>query len=621
VAVSLSLEGLGPLTNLSGSRTVFPDIAEGYFDKYTLTFTPGSGTVPPPVDITEGTNKDVTLPVGTYTIAAAAIKGTDEIAVGSVPNIVVAEGENTPATIVLGPKTGSGNGTFAYSIDLTAVTGLDNNKGSLTITPATGGAATTIDLPHTAKTESTQELAAGYYRVGVSLIKGSQGAGFSREILHIYAGLTSTLPAKTFTDQDDFYTLTPVSASLDLGSLFDPPVAGEAPDTEFDALQYTGAIVWSPTISNNKFAATETYTAAITLTPVVGYTFAGVELNGIAYSGASSVGTGTLESDGTVTVSIVFPATGAITSSVNLGVAFYHDEIEVSGYTTPPSIPQSGSLALGVTGYTEVAWYLDNSDTALTEGLSNGGASLALSAAELGPGSHRVTVAGTKYDKPYSRVLEFTVTKASAIPQIAPENLAAYLATLSGGDTVDTPATVALTSFDLTTATWGTTVKNALAGLTKYLVLDLSACTATGDTITGNNNPTNNNFNVLRTDTATNDHIVGIILPDSITTVTGALRGLTGLRSVVLPAELTMLGGSTFTGCSNLVSITIPAKVTMVSAAAFSNCTSLTTVIFEGNSAEIGGNNSFPSDLKTYYDEQDSKAGTYVLSNGTWAKS
>jgi hypothetical protein len=620
VAVSLSIEGLGPLTNLSNVRTVFPDIANNYFEKYTLTFTPSSGSVPAPVDITEGTNKDVTLPVGTYTIAAAAIKESAEIAIGSLAGIVVAEGENTPATIVLGPKTGSGNGTFAYSIDLTEVTGLDNSKGSLTITPVGGGAATTIDLTQTTKIESTQTLAAGYYRVSVSLIKGSQGAGFSGEILHIYAGLTSTLPAKTFTDQDDFYTLTPVSASLDLGSLFDAPAAGEAPNTELDGVQYIGAIVWSPSISDNKFAATETYTAAITLTPVVGYTFTGVELNGIAYSGASSVGSGTLESNGTVTVSIVFPATGTINSSVNLGVAFYHDEIEVSGYTAPPSIPQSGSLALGVTGYAEVEWYLDHSNTALSEGLSNDGASLALSAANLGPGSHRVTVAGTKYDKPYSRVLEFTVTAASAIPQIAPENLVAYLATMSGGDTPDTPATVALTSFDLTTDTWGTTVKNALAGLTKYLVLDLSACNATGNEnkIVGTSEPEENNFNILSLDTGTKEHIVGIILPDSITLMNMAFRYMTGIRSAVIPPKVASLGSYTFGGCSNLVSITIPATVTTVGVNAF-NGSGVTTVIFEGTNTAISGTNSFPNALKTYYDQQESKAGTYIY-NGSWTK-
>jgi hypothetical protein len=602
--VSLSLAGL--------------EIPHDYFTRYALSFTPDSGQVPDPVAITEGADRDVTLTVGTYTISAAAIKDTAEIAIGRVEGIVVTEGGSVEAAIVLGPKTGSGGGTFSYSIDLTGVTGLDGGKGSLFITPAQGGGLTIIDLPQGQKTESDSlAFPAGSYSVGVSLTKGTRSGGFSGEALHIYAGLGSALPPRTFTDDDDSFALTVVSASLDLGGLFAAPAVNETPGTGFNAGQYVGAILWSPAITTGgKFAASETYTAHVTLTPAVGYTFAGAALAGLVYDGAGSVGTGALQDNGTVTVSIVFNPTGAL-GSVTVGAAFFHEEMAVSGYADSLVIPRNGSVTFSVSGYDGVKWYLGLG--ALTQGLSDGGASITLNGAELAPGRHRLTVTGAKHGKPYSRLLEFTVTDEDEL--VAPADLAAYLTNLSGGETPDKPVTVALAPFDVKTDTWGITVVWALYYLDKYITLDLSACFAANNTITGGPGGNHNDFNAIKNSNTSREHIVGIILPDSLTTIgVYALYGMGALKSVVIPAGVTTIGNYAFRGCAALTGITIPAGVSAIGNGTFDGCSSLTTVIFAGNNTAINNTNSFPNDLKAYYDQQNVKAGTYILSGGSWTK-
>jgi hypothetical protein len=605
VRVSLSLAGL--------------EIPNDYFTRYVLSFTPDSGTAPDPVAVTGGADGEVALPAGTYAISAAAIKDTTEIAIGRVEGIVVTEGDSVEAAIVLGPKTGSGGGTFSYSIDLTGVTGLDGGKGSLFITPMQGGALTVIDLPQGRKTESdSSALPAGSYSVDVSLTKGTKGGGFSGEALHIYAGLGSALSPRTFTDDDDFFALTVVSASLDLGGLFAAPAVNDPPGTGFNAGQYVGAILWSPAITTGgRFAANETYTAYVTLTPAVGYTFAGAALAGLVYDGAGNVGTGVLQDNGTVTVDIVFNPTGAL-GSLALGASFYHEEMAVSGYADSLVIPRNGSVTFSVSGYDGVKWHLGLG--ALTRGLSDGGASITLRGAELSPGRHRLTVAGTRHGKPYSRLLEFTVTDEDEL--VAPADLAAYLANLSGGETPDKPVTVALAPFDVAGNLWGATVRTALSGLSKYIVLDLSACFAANDTISGAFGAIRNNeFNFFKSNNAANQHITGVILPDSLTVIGYCtFYHLFYLKSVVIPAGLTEIGLFAFGGCKALASIDIPAGVTVIGDRAFSSCSSLTTVIFEGNNTTIYNAASFPNDLKTYYDQQAVKAGTYILDNGSWTK-
>lgn len=82
------------------------------------------------------------------------------------------------------------------------------------------------------------------------------------------------------------------------------PVVGERPVTTItEGKQFTGTVTWSPEAST--FAASTVYTAAITLTPKVGYKLDGVAANFFTVAGATSVSN---EANSGV-VTAVFPAT------------------------------------------------------------------------------------------------------------------------------------------------------------------------------------------------------------------------------------------------------------------------------------------------------------------------
>ena len=84
------------------------------------------------------------------------------------------------------------------------------------------------------------------------------------------------------------------------------PVVGEKPVTAItEGTQFTGTVTWSPDLVDGKFGPQTVYTATITLTPKVGYTFEGVAANFFTVAGAASVSNGA--NSGVVTA--VFPAT------------------------------------------------------------------------------------------------------------------------------------------------------------------------------------------------------------------------------------------------------------------------------------------------------------------------
>ena len=84
------------------------------------------------------------------------------------------------------------------------------------------------------------------------------------------------------------------------------PVAGVvAPEVVTATAQYTGSIVWSPTVDDT-FDVSTVYTATITLVPKFGFTFTGVEANFFTVAGTSSPATNLVNS-GVITA--VFPET------------------------------------------------------------------------------------------------------------------------------------------------------------------------------------------------------------------------------------------------------------------------------------------------------------------------
>jgi K+-transporting ATPase c subunit len=156
-------------------------------------------------------------------------------------------------------------------------------------------------------------------------------------------------------------------------------------------------------------------------------------------------------------------------------------------------------------------------------------------------------------------------------------------------------------------------VNRATKDAGKYVILDLSACTAA--TISGVSSPSEisqeQNPNALN-NIYDNAFIKGIILPDSLTTIGdsafmscealtsitlpasvttidhNAFRDCTALTSITLPASVTTIGENAFRECAALTSITIPASVTSIEDGAFDNCTALTSITIPAGVTTIG---------------------------------
>jgi hypothetical protein len=581
ITVNFSIEGI-PLAR-TGARTVYPAGIASAFTKYELTFAATSGGANQGPTVVSGSSESIELAVGTYTITATAFTGSNPsytaVAEGSVAGVVVTAGSNTGASITLGPKTGGANGTFSYDITVPAGT----TSATLTITKLD---TTVVGSPVTltsGQNANAIPLAPGYYYVRVSLTKDSEEAGLT-ETIHIYTGLTSALPAKTYTAAD-FAVLVAVS-DLALESLFDAPAAGVAPDTTLTGDEYTGTIAWAPTVSG-VFAGTTTYTATVTLTAKPGYTFEGVAANAFSYAGAASAAN-TADSG---VVTIVFPATGNVMGSQNVSWALIdYSDIPVTGYTATPTLTQGGAtLTLSVTGYDNVAWHVDGNSTA-----AETGDSITLDGDDYSVKPHSLTVQATKNGIPFARVLAFTVEAAAGGGGggggVALADLTAYIADLAA-NTAETPHTVVLaagTYDDYFSTTNIETLKTALAQ-NRYIVLDISGVTSFPNAISGSASPASSDFNYFA-----NSYIVEVVLPSTIVSISYDSFYGVGLKKITIPVSVTSISGYSFDTCSALAEVTfLSASVSMES-------------------------NSFQGDLKTPYES--GGAGTYVKSSGTWSK-
>ncbi|MDR1230938.1 MAG: hypothetical protein LBK61_06005 [Spirochaetaceae bacterium] len=313
VTLNVGLAGQSAQSVQNLARTVYPgaDALNGV--TYTVSFTAtGEGTNLLDQELTSGESFD--LEPGTYTVAVtgyAEVGGVDTaIAVGSVEGVTVAAGGNTATTVILGPKSDSGDGTFSY--DITVPDGLASGKLAIT-NAANELVGSEVNLTAPGKhADGNVTLAAGTYRLAVTLVRGTdeaeEFAGFS-EALHIYAGQKSALPTTEFT-ADDFSTQVAAVALT-----FTAPVVGVGPDTtKIIAAQYTGDIAWK--VDDNEFNGTEfagevAYTAVVTLAAVEGYTFTGIAQNSDSFTHTAAGATVTNEAGngGTIKVTVAFTAT------------------------------------------------------------------------------------------------------------------------------------------------------------------------------------------------------------------------------------------------------------------------------------------------------------------------
>lgn len=89
-------------------------------------------------------------------------------------------------------------------------------------------------------------------------------------------------------------------------------------------------------------------------------------------------------------------------------------------------------------------------------------------------------------------------------------------------------------------------------------------------------------------DTISDDFTAFTLHPDCITVAGGAFSN-TNLTSVTLPSTMTLIGGSTFSGCMNLQSINVPSSVKEVGPEAFAMCNLADELVLPEGCTKIGG--------------------------------
>jgi hypothetical protein len=175
--------------------------------------------------------------------------------------------------------------------------------------------------------------------------------------------------------------------------------------------------------------------------------------------------------------------------------------------------------------------------------------------------------------------------------------------TATNPHTVVLDSTVTINTADTSTIGVWATINRTVQAAGKYVILDISACTAVGNTIVGAYNPINNLFNIIRN----NQYIKGI----------------------TLPSTLTSIGSSAFYDCNRLTSVTIPGSVTSIEEGAFARCSGLTSVTFEAGSSitTAWSYNTFSSTYFNFNGDSlwtayttGSKAGTYTRSGSIWTQ-
>ena len=73
-----------------------------------------------------------------------------------------------------------------------------------------------------------------------------------------------------------------------------------------------------------------------------------------------------------------------------------------------------------------------------------------------------------------------------------------------------------------------------------------------------------------------------VVIPSNVTSIGGyAFRGCTGLTSITIPDSVTSIGDWAFYGCTGLKDITIPDSVTEIGSGAFGGCTGLTSIVVD----------------------------------------
>jgi hypothetical protein len=131
-------------------------------------------------------------------------------------------------------------------------------------------------------------------------------------------------------------------------------------------------------------------------------------------------------------------------------------------------------------------------------------------------------------------------------------------------NTAETPAEAAI-GLDNFQDSWGD-INAAVLEAGRYIVLDLSGCTARDNRIWGGTLPRGNDMNILRD----NQYVKDIALPETLTRIDWrAFYECRYLTRVTLPDSLAVIGDSVFSGAAGLVSVVIPESVVSIGDEAF----------------------------------------------------
>ena len=81
-----------------------------------------------------------------------------------------------------------------------------------------------------------------------------------------------------------------------------------------------------------------------------------------------------------------------------------------------------------------------------------------------------------------------------------------------------------------------------------------------------------------------------VLIPSTVTKIDDSAFLYSGLKKIVIPDSVTVIGNGAFQWCSNLSSITLSAALTKINSNTFLSCTGLTSVIIPSNVTAIGEN-------------------------------
>jgi hypothetical protein len=197
---------------------------------------------------------------------------------------------------------------------------------------------------------------------------------------------------------------------------------------------------------------------------------------------------------------------------------------------------------------------------------------------------------------------------------VSPANLASYLARLPDNTTADSPHTVPLVEGTNISGGGWAAINSAVQSAGRFVILDLWACTAAGNTVTGAgaSSPSDSDFNIIQN----NQYIKGVVLPSTLTSVGAyALSNCSYLTSVTIPARVTSIGSAAFENCASLPSVTIRDGVTAINSSAFSGCTGLTSIAVDAGNNYYASEDGvlFNKDKTTLIQYPAGKTGAYTI--------